>query len=88
MPRPKRARRSAKRAPILKTIRLGKIPLKAFNDFLAQRLRPRGGRVPRMQPAGGICGEWGCPLYYRGRRIKGCYRMIMADGTVRTVCRY
>lgn len=86
MPSPKR--RSKKKGPSQKIIQVGKVPVKAFNQFLARKLRKRKGATPRMQPAGGICGAWGCPLHHRGRRIKGCYKMIMADGTVRTVCRY
>ncbi|MBI2956697.1 MAG: hypothetical protein HYY26_05235 [Acidobacteria bacterium] len=75
-------------ATIIKRISHGKIPVKKFDRFL--KANTKGGRTPRManEPAGGICGAWGCPLYHRGRRIKRCWKMITSDGRVVTVCEY
>ena len=93
--RPSRAKKTkmsarAARKPVQKIVRHGKVPTAAFNDFLISHL-PTQKRTPRMAsggPAGGICGAWGCPLRYKGKTIKRCYKIITADGQVQTVCEY
>ena len=53
----------------------------------SEEFRRRQGPTTQIR-ATGICGEWGCPMTYRGRTIKGCFADEQEDGTYKHYCVY